>query len=137
MLSFKQKWDIPHPAMVLVLVNYLLFHFVVVSSSVLLSLPASCSLLTCVPSVLFPSCVPGAPLQCDPPPETHTSHISLVSTDLFPASLHLHLIPSLVWCVFKPVLFPHSLSVCLFTSTRLLWFLYFPFPAFFIVCTGI
>ena len=34
----------------------------------------------------------------------HLSSISLISTVLFPVSLHLHLIPSLVQFVLKPVL---------------------------------
>ena len=39
------------------------------------------------------------------------SHISCISAHLFQVSLHLHLSPSLVWFVFKPVLFLHFLSV--------------------------
>ena len=39
-----------------------------------------------------------------------TSHISLLSITLFPVCLSLHVIRSLVQFVFKPVLFPHSLS---------------------------
>ena len=51
-------------------------------------------LLACVPTVLFPSCVPVLLPRLIPPPRL--SHISLVSTALFPVSLHLHPVPSLV-----------------------------------------
>ena len=55
---------------------------------------------------------------------SHLSHISLISTALFPVSLHLHLIPSLVWFVLKlfplfvdssvPVLVSVLLSSCIY-----------------------
>ena len=50
--------------------------------------------LSCVTSLLH--------TLIDPP---HLSHISLVSSAWFPVSLHLHLIPSLVYFVLKPALF--------------------------------
>ena len=88
----------------------LLFHFVVISSWVLLSL--STSLLACILSVLFPSSVPALLLSLIF--LQHLSHISLVSSALFSVSLHLHFIPSLVKFVFKPVLSSRSFLVRLF-----------------------
>lgn len=63
--------------------------------SCVLSLPLPVQLCSCAPSQL-----------ASPP---HPSHINLVSTVLFSVSLHLHLIPSLVQFVLKPV--AHSLLV--------------------------
>ena len=57
-----------------------------------------------------------SPLGRSSPPQL--SHISLVSTALFPVSHHLHLISSLVEFVFKPVLSPHSLLVHLLSLSR-------------------
>ena len=75
------------------LVGYFLLVFV--SFCVLLSISTSCS-------PVFPVfCFPTAFLCSFP----YLSHISLVSTALFPVSLHLHLTSSLVEFVFKPELF--------------------------------
>ena len=56
----------------------------------------------------------------------HLSHISLINIAQLLVSLHLHLTPSLVWFVFKPVRFSLSLLVRLFSSKRLLCL--FPSP---------
>lgn len=69
------------------LISYFLFYFELVSSCVLLSLSTCCLVL----------------LLRVIPPHTHLSHISLVNTAQFPVSLHLHLSPSPVYLVFKPV----------------------------------
>lgn len=65
-------------------------------------------------SVFLCSCARPRP---DFPPQL--SHIGLVSTLLFPASLQLHLIRLLVPFEFKTVLFHRSLLVRLFSSIRL------------------
>lgn len=83
-------------------------------------------LLTCVLSVLLPSCVPALlPGLISP---LNLSRTSLVSAALFPASLHLRLHPSLVQFVSQPVLISHSLSARLlsFASPVLLYL--FPCP---------
>lgn len=97
--------------MVLSLASYFLFYFVVISSPVLLSLSTACS-----PVVLVFCFQPVFPSRSIFPPQL--SHISLVSTALFPVSPRLHLISSLDEFVFKPVLSPHTLLVHLFSLPR-------------------
>ena len=81
---------------------YFLFYFVVLSSRHFLLPALECS---------------RAPRRPGFPPQ-HRSHISLVSTVLFPASLHLHLIPSLVS---EPALLTNRLLFRLFLICTL-WF---------------
>ena len=68
-----------------------------------------CGYIPCVSLSLSTSCSPVIPVFCFPPVllpalivPPHLSHISLISAAPFPPSLHLHIIPLLVWFCSSP-----------------------------------